>query len=87
MSNSNSSAAIEQNGLLAAVFLRELAELMKKHNASIELEHNWRNEYDSETELWFKVNDVYLNDYFTTTSKREIKSDEIFERLSNGGER
>jgi hypothetical protein len=52
---SNEEQSNNANVLLPAVFIRELADLMKKHNATIELERVWDDEYSSHAELSFKV--------------------------------
>jgi hypothetical protein len=52
---SNEEQSNNANVLLPAVFLRELADLMKKHKATIELERVWDDEYNSHAELSFKV--------------------------------
>jgi len=76
-------AAIVGNTVLAAVFLRELADLMKKHNATIELERVWDNEYSSHAELGFKVGERYLDDIFSASGTfNSISADDIYKRLS-----
>jgi len=76
-------AAIVGNTVLAAVFLRELADLMKKHNATIELERVWDDEYSSHAELSFKVNEMYLDDLFSASGTfNSITADDIYKRLS-----
>lgn len=71
--------AINANRVLSAVFLRELADLMKKHNATIELERVWDNEYSSHAELGFKVNERYLDDIFST--KRVAKRNQRINKM------
>ena len=71
------------NTVLPAVFLRELADLMKKHNATIEIERVYENEYESHAELSFKVNERYLDDLFSASGTfNSISADDIYKRLS-----
>ena len=71
------------NTVLPAVFLQELADLMKKHNATIELERVWDDEYSSHAELSFKVNERYLDDLFSASGTfNSISADDIYKRLS-----
>ena len=71
------------NVLLPAVFLRELANLMKKHNATIELERIWDDEYSSHAELGFKVGERYLDDIFSASGAfNSISADDIYKRMS-----
>jgi hypothetical protein len=71
------------NSDLGAVFLRELADLMKKHNATIEIERVLINEYESHAELSFKVNKRYLYDLFSASGTFDsISADDIYKCLS-----
>ena len=64
------------------VFLRELAELLKKHNATIQLEIVSEADYSSHTELGFKVDGKYLNDVFSTNGTfNSIGAEDIYNRL------
>lgn len=85
MSNSNSSAAIEQNGLLAAVFLRELADLMEKHNATLILERCWDNQYESHAELDFEVGGQFLMGNFHAAPLAKLSALDIRKLSANGG--
>jgi hypothetical protein len=68
---------------IGAVFLLELADLMKKHNATIEIERVYENEYESHAELSFKVNERYLDDLFSASGTfNSISADDIYKRLS-----
>lgn len=72
----------DNNNSLAPNFLRELADLMKKHNATIELERIWDDEYSSHAELSFKVEERYLDDYFSASGTfNSITADDIYKRL------
>jgi len=64
-------------------FLHELADLMKKHNASIEIERVSDGEYESHAELYFKIGEKYLAEYFTTPGTfTTITADSIYQRLT-----
>ena len=85
MLNSNSSAAIEQNGLLAAAFLSELSDLMKKYNAVMTLERCWDNEYESHAELDFEVGNIYVMGNFHGSPIEKIDADKIMKLSQSCG--
>jgi hypothetical protein len=66
--------------MLADVFLSELSELMKKHNATLELERIYDNEYETHAELDFMVNGVFVGNFYASPIK-SLNADDI-RRLS-----
>jgi len=67
----------DDNRLLAAVFLSELADLMEKHKATLIIERVWDGEYDSHAELDFVVNGIFIEGGFYASPLKELKSDDI----------
>jgi len=64
-------------------FLTELAELLNKHNATIELERVWENEHSCSAELSFSVGGIYLDYTFSSLgSCKTINADDILNLIN-----
>lgn len=75
----------DANRLLAAAFLSELSELLKKHNAIMVLERCWDSEYESHAELDFEINGQYFMGNWSAAPLKKLDATEIMKLSQSCG--
>jgi len=69
-----------QNKTKTIDFLRELSELMQKHDAAFEIGIDWINEYEAYADLGFKVDSEYIR-IATTIATDVITAKDILDTV------